>query len=281
MKISSDIHIHTALSSCARPDATVEAYVEGAKRDGLSVLGFSDHLWDSAIPGVSGWYRPQNVEHVLQLKKELPKNGEMDGIKILFGCETEFTHESKLCLAEENFQLFDYVLVPHSHTHMNVVVPRERIDTLEAHAKYLMDSFMMLVEHPLAHKITSIAHPFVPGTKFDIYNATQALIPSSYFYEAFAAAREVGVAIELNGSCLHDKSESGLQNCEYARIYTIAKECGCRFTYGSDSHSTVGDTRGIGAVARFFEICGITENDLLSVDEIIQKSKNNPKGIIL
>ena len=102
-------------------------------------------------------------------------------------------------------------------------------------------------------------------------NQTQALIPDSYFKEAFTAAREAGVAIELNGSCLHDKSEQGLQNCQYARIYTIAKECGCRFTYGSDSHSTVSDSRGIDAVSRFFDICGITEQDMLSLDEIVKK----------
>jgi len=270
MKIRSDIHIHTNLSSCAHPDATLEAYIEGAKRDGLELLGFSDHLWDSdKIDGVSGWYRPQNVEHVLQLKKELPKSREIDGIRILFGCETEFTHESKLCLSEENMEHFDYILVPHSHTHMNVVVPRERIDTLEKHAKYLMESFLMLVNHPLSHKITAIAHPFVPGTKFDIYDQTQALIPDSYFKEAFLAAKEKKIAIELNGSCLHDKSEPGLRNCEYARIYTIAKQCGCRFTYGSDSHSTTADSRNLPAVERFFEICGITSEDLLTPAEIV------------
>lgn len=272
MKIRSDIHIHTNLSSCAQPNATLEEYIEGAQRDKLEVLGFSDHLWDSdKIEGVSGWYRPQNVSHVLELKEKLPESREIDGIKILFGCETEFTHESKLCLAEENMEHFDYILVPHSHTHMNVVVPRERIDTLEKHAKYLMESFLNLVNHPLSHKITTIAHPFVPGTRFDIYNQTQALIPDSYFKEAFMAAKEKGIAIELNGSCLLDKSESGLANCEYARIYTIAKECGCRFTYGSDSHSTVSDLRNIQAVERFFDICGITEADMLTPKEIVAR----------
>ena len=167
-------------------------------------------------------------------------------------------------------QKFDYFIVPHSHTHMNVVVPRERVATLELHAKYLMESFMALVEHPMISKATAIAHPFVPGTAFDIYNATQALIPNSYLYEAFAAAREKGVAIELNGSCLHDKSENGLKNCEYARIYSIAKECGCRFTYGSDCHDPRKDRRDLAAVERFFEICNITDSDMLTLDEMIK-----------
>ena len=103
MKITSDLHIHTNLSSCAKRDATFEGYVANAAKDGLTCLGFTDHLWDSArIPGVTGWYAPQNVEHVLQLKEKLPL--EMDGVRLLFGCETEFAYDGKLCLAEESFE---------------------------------------------------------------------------------------------------------------------------------------------------------------------------------
>ncbi len=268
MKITSDVHIHTNLSSCAREDATFEGYVERAAADGLKVLGFSDHLWDGKIEGVSNWYKPQDVEHVLQLKKRLPK--EMNGIRLLFGCETEFTYEGKLCLAEESFELFDYVLVPHSHTHMNVVVPRELIADNAMHAKYLMDSFMRLVTHPLAGKILSVAHPFVPGTKYEIYNAVQALIPDSYLFEAFSAAKENGVAIEMNGSCLVYQPENKIPSCEYARIYSIAHACGCKFTYGSDSHYCDTD-RKLKVVEDFLAQCGIADSDMLTADEIIAR----------
>lgn len=270
MKIVSDIHIHTNLSSCAAREATVEQYVRRAKEDGLSAVGFANHLWDSAVSGVSEWYRPQNVEHVLKLKKELPADGFSDGVRVLFGCETEFTYESKLCLAEEHVDLFDYVLVPHSHTHMGVVVPKDRIADLPAHAKYLMESFMNLVNHPLSHRITAIAHPFIPGTKYEIYNATQALIPDSYLREAFCAAREKGIAIELNGSCLTFMPDEQILTCEYNRIYSIAKECGCRFTYGSDSHHFK-DNRKLSVVEAFLSRCGIEQNDFLDLTELKRK----------
>ena len=65
LHIQQDIHIHTTLSSCAQEDATVENYLGRAKEDGLTLLGFSNHLWDQDVPGASNWYRPQNVEHVL------------------------------------------------------------------------------------------------------------------------------------------------------------------------------------------------------------------------
>lgn len=273
MKITSDIHIHTSLSSCAERDATFEEYVERAGKDGLTALGFSDHLWDSDVPGASNWYAPQNVGHVLELKAKLPADRVRNGVRLLYGCETEFTCERKLCLAEEHMDLFDYILVPHSHMHMRIVVPPERIPDYPSQAKYMMDSFLWVVEHPLAHRITAIAHPFVVGTRHATYNDVQKLIPDSYFREAFSAAKEKGIAIEMNGSCLIYLPEERIPTCEYVRIYSIAKECGCRFTYGSDSHSARGD-RMISVVERFFDQCGITEDDLLTPDEIL-----NQKGI--
>ncbi len=267
MKITQDLHIHTNLSSCAMRDATVSEYIAKAPNDGLTTLGFSNHLWDSDIPGASNWYLPQNVEHVLKLREELPQKREVNGTRLLFGCETEFTHEGKLCLTAEHFALFDYVLVPHSHTHMKVVMPQEYAQDHHRHARYLMDSFMGVVTHPLAKKITAIAHPFVPGTSYDIYNTVQALIPDSYFREAFSAAREMGIAIEMNGSCLIYQKPEDIPHCEYVRIYSIAKECGCRFTYGSDSHD-FRNVRQLILVERFLEQCGIGESDMLTVESI-------------
>ena len=272
MKIISDIHIHTSISSCAQRDATFEGYIENAKNSGLKVLGFSDHLWDSAIVGASNWYKHQNIAHVLQLKGQLPPSREKDGIKILFGCETEFTHNGVLCLAEENFEYFDYVLVPHSHTHMGIVVPQDTIADEKSHAKFLMDSFMRLIAHPLAKRIVSVAHPFVPGTRYNIYNSVQSYIPDSYLIEAFSAAKEKGVAIELNGSCLIYMPNEEISKSEYVRIYSIAKQCGCRFTYGSDSHDIKTD-RKLGEIEKFLIQCGIDDQDMLSLDEVLARNK--------
>ncbi len=272
MKITSDIHIHTALSSCAERDASFMGYVEAAKNTNLKVLGFADHLWDSAISGASRWYEPQNIEHVLKLKEELPASREVDGIKLLFGCETEFAYDGKLCLSEEGFEHFDYVIVPHSHTHMGFVAPKELIPDDRSHAEFIMKTFMQLVTHPLASRITAVAHPFVAGTSHAKYNDVQSYIPDSYLREAFTAAKEQGVAIEMNGSCLIYLPSEEIPHCEYVRIYSIAKECGCRFTYGSDSHGT-GNERKLHEVERFFDLCGITEADMLTLDEILARNK--------
>ena len=68
MHITADLHMHTHLSFCGQDEATVENYIAQAPELGLTRLGFTDHMWDSAVPGMPWWYRQtdiQNVEHVL------------------------------------------------------------------------------------------------------------------------------------------------------------------------------------------------------------------------
>ena len=267
MKLTYDIHIHTELSDCAERDATVENYIAAAKRDGVTALGFSDHLWDDTVTEPTNWYRPQNVAHVTQLKNTLPESREIDGIKLFFGCETEFIGNGTLCLSEKHMDLFDYILVPHSHTHMNAVMPREYQADHRLHANFLMESFLRLIRHPQADRITAVAHPFAPGTKHENFNAVQSLIPDSYFYEAFSEAKEKGIAMEINGSCLTYLPDREIPFCEYVRIYSIAKECGCRFTYGSDSHD-FRFARKLELIEDFFAQCGITDRDMLTLENI-------------
>ena len=63
-----------------------------------------------------------------------------------------------------------------------------------------------------------------------------------------------------------------IPTCEYVRIYSIAKECGCKFTYGSDSHG-INNARKLEEVERFLDICKITDDDMLTVDEILARNK--------
>ena len=75
MKITSDLHIHTSLSKCAKAEATVAFYMDKARELGLKTLGFSDHLWDSAIPNANSFYRPQHFDYISQIKPELEAMG--------------------------------------------------------------------------------------------------------------------------------------------------------------------------------------------------------------
>ena len=110
-----DLHIHTYLSSCSRdPNETPERLLEYARDNCLSDLCVTDHFWDDKVAGASDWYKSQNYEHIASLLP-LPK---ADGIRFMFGCETELDRNFTLGISRGSFDLFDFVIIPTTHLHM-------------------------------------------------------------------------------------------------------------------------------------------------------------------
>ncbi len=260
MKFSSrDLHIHTSLSSCAARTADASGYIAAAARGGLELIGFANHYWDEAVPGASGWYAPQNTVHVLSLKNELTQCAETvlkepGAPRVIFGCETEYANGT-LGISREHAELFDYVLVPHSHTHMRGFVLPDSCDTPRKHADYLVRSFLGVANHPLADRITGIVHPFVPvGTADEPACELLSLITDSDFSECARAAFENNIAIELNTSSLAHASDKLMY--EYSRFFHCCKDAGCAFFAGSDKHDI---------------ICEPEKDIFFTVDEIAEK----------
>jgi HisJ family histidinol phosphate phosphatase len=259
-----DIHLHTALSSCAKPTATIENYLNIAKHYGLNTIGITDHMWDSKIEGASGWYKPQDFLHINKIREQIPED--TGGIKILFGCETEFTHKGTLAISEEVAEKLDFVLAPHSHTHMlDFVMPREYSLSSGKYAEYLLKSFMLLVGHPMKKYITAIPHPMVPlGVSDEQRREILSLITDSQYTECFSAAKEANIGIEINTSIWLQKNEEDVKNSEYIPLFTLAKKCGCKFCIGSDAH-------GLGYHEPFIfadlvmDLCGITPDDFIDL----------------
>ena len=87
---------------------------------------------------------------------------------------------------------------------------------------------------------TVLSHPFgLVGMPLSRRNEYLALRPDEDYAECFKKAKELGVSIEINtdsvAACGLDLSQNQLM-----RIFGIAKNVGCSFTFGSDSHSIAG-----------------------------------------
>ena len=109
-----DLHIHSKLSLCSNdPEQTPERILQYAKENNLKNICIADHFWDETVPGASGWYEPQNYAHISQ-SKPLPQ---ADGINFMFGCETELDMNMTLGVSKENFDKFDFVVIPTTHLH--------------------------------------------------------------------------------------------------------------------------------------------------------------------
>ncbi len=234
--VQQDLHIHTRLSSCAKPEAIAADYIAHAREIGLKTIAFTDHMWDSAVPGASSWYAPQDFAHILRLKKELPPSD--DSLKILFGCETECDKYGTVAISEEVAAQLDILLVPNSHTHMRgFVIPAEDYDDFVRHGKFMVKHFMDIVNSPVAKYITAIPHPFCAAGGCPHKQEIIDSIPDSALAECFAAAKEKDIAMEINTSGYGNMSEEELASSAFVRLYTLARQAGCRFTIGSDSHA--------------------------------------------
>lgn len=220
------MHTHTNLSACADRNTTLALLAEAAVKLGIETLGVANHLWDSKVPGASGWYAPQNVEHVLKIRSEVPA---VKAPRILIGCETEYIGNGVLALSPENAVKFDYILVPFTHFHMkNFVIPADVTDSREI-AKLMLKRGLEILEHPTMNcgVPCGFAHPFVPC---GCNNGVQIIesITDAEFEDFFKRTAEKNVSVGIhNGS---------VGEC-YTRMFMIAKEAGCHFHFESDAHT--------------------------------------------
>ena len=262
MKITSDLHIHTALSKCAKAEATVAYYFDKARELGLKTLGFSDHLWDSAIPNANGFYRPQHFDYISQIKPELEAADKTGVDRVLFGAEGEYDpwrHGVGLTVGVA--EQLDFLLVPNSHTHM--MMPKDYYQPPRRHAEFMIEAFYDIINSEIAPYVTAIPHPFAAVACSAYYPSTVpvATITDDEFKACFAASAEKGIALEINPCFFNKKTVEQVAETEWIRMFRIAKEEGSLFTVGLDSHSR-GGHGAFDSIYPVIEVLGLTEADL-------------------
>ena len=235
MRILHDFHLHTNLSVCASREVTAADYVANARRLGLKKLGFSDHFWDAPIEGANKFYQPQNYEHIIQLKPELEKL-RCDDIQFFFGCETEYDpFHHGVAITEETAEKLDFLLVPNSHTHM--MMPKDCYEPYQKHADFMMQATCEILNSPVSRYITAIAHPFEAVACPYPNGLLIDLIPDDDFRRVFDVMAKRGIAFEINVSSMQKKTPDEIGRMSQIRMFRLAKQQGCRFLFGSDSHA--------------------------------------------
>lgn len=262
MKITHDFHIHTSLSLCGHESATLEHYIATAKKLGLKKLGFSDHFADGNIPGARGFYRAHPFAHNAQLRDALAKLNEPD-IKTYFGCETEYhTPKRDIGLTEAEAEQFDFITVPNSHTHM--IMPKEYFGNFEKHIAFMIEAYEDILHSPISRYVTAMAHPFDICCHDYTSKDLIPLISDDTFKRLFDKTAEKGIAFELNMSYSKGMTSQDIADDCHIRMFTIAKECGCKFTFGSDSHDDKAHDFYENADI-LADILGIQEDDLAEI----------------
>ncbi|NLL16461.1 MAG: hypothetical protein GX264_04620 [Clostridiales bacterium] len=264
--INQDFHIHSGLSSCSSdPEQTPLSMLEHAKKSQLSKLCLTDHLWDESVPGASDWYKPQNIAYI---KQALPLP-EDDEVTMFFGCETEIDKNNTLGLAEENFDLFDFIIVPTTHLHMRgFTIEEEDWDSIDRRRELVISRLYHLLEQPYPFHKMGLAHMtccLAAGTENSWENHFKIFggIPDSTYYDMFRKAAKVGIGIELKKP-IHKYNEKELEII--LRPYYIAKECGCKFYLGSDAHHPRSFATAYGDFESWVRLLKLTEADKFEFD---------------
>ena len=254
-----DYHIHSELSSCSRdPEQTPARIVQYAKDYGLKTICITDHYWDSAVPGASNWYAPQNFAHIEQAKP-LPK---ADGIAFLFGCETDLDRNCTVGVPKERFDDFDFMIIPTTHLHMKgFTITEEDIVSVEKKAALWVTRMEALLAMDLPFYKIGIAHPactLLQSKPREEYLRLLDLIPEADMVRVFTKAAALGVGIELNRD---DMKFSDAEADTVLRMFRIAKRCGCKFYCGSDAHHPAGLEETKALMERAIDYLELTEDD--------------------
>lgn len=227
-----DLHIHSRLSLCSGdPEQNVNTILDYAVRERLSRICVTDHFWDADVPGASEWYKKQDYEHI---KKSLPLP-EANGVRFMFGCETELDMHMTLGISREKFDAFDFIIIPTTHLHMNGFTCRGD-ESAKERAELWVRRFDAVLGMDLPFYKVGIAHLTCSLMYKQDHDSVLRLIPESEMERLFSRAAKLGVGIELNIPSWRLGVEPGWDTETNLKPYRIAKAQGCKFYFGSDAH---------------------------------------------
>lgn len=255
--VDHDLHIHSNLSTCSKsPEQTPERIAQYAVDSELKRICLTDHFWDETVPGASSWYAPQDYPHICSAKP-LPQP---EGVEFLFGCETDLDKDLTLGISRERMEAMDFIIIPTTHFHMQfTLTDAQRQDVAGRISAWL-------------HRLEAVLNMDLPFYKVGLAHLTCSLIlrdreeylkvlaglPEDAMAALFQKAARCGVGIELNASDI--RAAAGAEEI-VLRPYRIAKECGCKFYMGSDSHSPDGFLNTIERFEHAVTVLELTEDD--------------------
>lgn len=254
-----DLHIHSRFSSCSDdPEQTPDAILAYAVKAGYKHICLTDHFWDGEVPcACESWEGFENINKALPLPQS-------DGVKFHFGCETDMDRYSVVGINRRNFDKLDFIVVPINHLHLDwAKVQQDELDKKEQ-AVIVAQRFWNLTQLDLPFHKVGLAHITWKGLAgyspnwqdhIDIIN----YIPDRRWKLLFTEAADKGMGIELNIDV--ERYSEGEETESILRPYRIAKECGCRFYFGSDAHHPSGLPKLRDRADFLIDALNLTEDD--------------------
>ena len=249
-------HIHSTVSGCCYdPDQTPENILKYAEEKGLKRIVLADHFWDRLSRGDERFcWKQYDSSSMESLKSVLPLP-KSDKVEFLFGCEADMDENLNIGIHESNYDEFGFIVVSTTHFHFwyedNVTVP-ERTKLYIKRFEKLLESNLPFGKVGIAHPTTHLIANLSPSPYLEVLNG----VSDSDFYELFRGATEKNLGIELNFKKCSDEAFEKVM-----RPFFIAKDCGCKFYVGSDSHALNAFEPAYATIEKAIKTLGLTEDD--------------------
>lgn len=248
------------MSACSRdPEQNPQTILRYAVENGLKTVCVTDHFWDEAQGSGAPCYGEENLLEKANTLGPLPQQ---EGIRFLYGVETEMDRNMKLGLHRDHFDIPGFIVIPTTHLNMmGLTLNEQEGSSAESRARLWVRRLEAVLSMDLPfHKIgiahltcTTMAH-WSRETELEIYRR----IPESAMWELMTQAAQVGVGIELNAcSMMYAPEEADV----ILKVYRIARECGCKFYCGSDAHHPKGLQAAPALFQKAIDALGLTEED--------------------
>jgi len=227
-----DFHIHSTVSRCCKdPGQTPDRILRYAEENGFNKICLKNHFWDEKVESEAEWIEEHGYSYLTSVLP-LP---ESEGINFLFGAELDMDYNGMLGISEEILSELDFVTVATTHMHLDGNTVREKIKTPEEGAEIWLEKIRTLLKKDLPFHKMGIAHITTGHILKEKTPEVIKLLTDEDLYNVFTACAAKGLGIELNTKTIFNSEE---EKEILLRPYFIAKDCGCKFYLGSDSHKT-------------------------------------------
>jgi len=195
--IKGDLQMHTTASD---GQASIEEMAEAAKRLGYQYILITDH--SKAVTVANGLDEKRAVEHIQRIKAARKK---VKDIEIWAGSEVDILGDGRLDYSNELLKQFDIVLIS---VHSRMTQPADEMTARLL--KALANPYVRILGHPTGRQLLK-RDPF----SFDLERV-------------FAAAKDYGVILELNGN------PERLDLCDHH--VKLARDRGMKVVISTDAH---------------------------------------------
>ncbi len=251
-----DFHLHSTVSSCCHDEnQTPQMIFDYAVENNFKEVCLTNHFWDDNVPSRSKWH-PDYCYEKIKSVCPLPQG---DNVRFLLGVETDMDFDNILGISKERLDEFDFVVVATTHFHLPGSTVKNKPETPEEAAFLWFDKLEALLKMDLPFKKIGVAHLACKHIFGSRTPEVLALLPEERLYSVFEKCAQKGLGIELNMP-MPDNIDEEFRKTRLRPFY-IAKDCGCKFYLGSDTHKSEYLKYSIGNFEKIITALDLKEND--------------------